>query len=86
MRVIDTPGHTKGHIVYYFPTEHVLFAGDTMIARLGDLLRHTLEETNESEITLAREIELLRRYLEIMSTDIPPSRIPSPLRATASVL
>jgi two-component system, LytTR family, sensor kinase len=37
-----------------------------MISRLGDLLRHTLEETNEGEITLAREIELLRRYLEIM--------------------
>ena len=37
-----------------------------MISRLGDLLRHTLEETNESEITLARELELLKRYLEIM--------------------
>jgi two-component system, LytTR family, sensor kinase len=37
-----------------------------MISRLGDLLRHTLEETSESEITLARELELLKRYLEIM--------------------
>lgn len=37
-----------------------------MISRLGDLLRHTLEETNEAEITLDRELELLRRYLEIM--------------------
>lgn len=37
-----------------------------MIARLGDLLRHTLEETDEQEVTLAREIELLRRYLDIM--------------------
>jgi two-component system LytT family sensor kinase len=37
-----------------------------MIARLGDLLRHTLEETNEQEVTLARETELLRRYLDIM--------------------
>jgi signal transduction histidine kinase len=37
-----------------------------MIARLGDLLRHTLDEGDEQEITLARELEMLRRYLEIM--------------------
>jgi LytS/YehU family sensor histidine kinase len=37
-----------------------------MIARLSDLLRHTLDETSEQEIPLAREVELLRRYLEIM--------------------
>jgi signal transduction histidine kinase len=36
-----------------------------MIARLGDLLRHTLEG-DEQEIPLARELELLRRYLDIM--------------------
>ncbi|MDB4874123.1 MAG: signal transduction histidine kinase, LytS [Gemmatimonadetes bacterium] len=37
-----------------------------MIARLSELLRHTLEETSEQEITLERELELLKRYLEIM--------------------
>lgn len=37
-----------------------------MISRLGDLLRHTLEDTAEAEITVDRELELLRRYLEIM--------------------
>ncbi len=37
-----------------------------MIARLSDLLRHTLGEGDEQEITLARELEMLRRYLEIM--------------------
>jgi signal transduction histidine kinase len=36
-----------------------------MIARLSDLLRHTLEG-DAQEITLARELEMLRRYLEIM--------------------
>ena len=36
-----------------------------MIARLGDLLRHTLEG-DEQEIPLARELEMLRRYLDIM--------------------
>lgn len=37
-----------------------------MIARLGELLRHTLEETESQEIALDRELELLRRYLDIM--------------------
>ncbi|HJP85125.1 MAG TPA: histidine kinase [Gemmatimonadaceae bacterium] len=37
-----------------------------MIARLSDLLRHTLGDANEQEIPLARELEMLRRYLDIM--------------------
>ena len=37
-----------------------------MIARLGDLLRHTLDDGGEQEIPLGRELEMLRRYLEIM--------------------
>jgi signal transduction histidine kinase len=37
-----------------------------MIARLSDLLRHTLAEGDEQEISLARELEMLRRYLDIM--------------------
>jgi two-component system, LytTR family, sensor kinase len=37
-----------------------------MIARLSDLLRHTLGEGDEQEIPLARELEMLRRYLDIM--------------------
>ena len=37
-----------------------------MIARLSELLRHTLDQTAEQEIPLRRELELLRRYFEIM--------------------
>ncbi len=31
-RVIDTPGHTSGHIVYYFPNDDTAFVGDTIFA------------------------------------------------------
>jgi len=37
-----------------------------MIARLSDLLRYTLDESNEQEITVDRETDLLRRYMDIM--------------------
>ena len=37
-----------------------------MIARLSELLRVTLEGTNEQEISLARELQLLQLYLDIM--------------------
>jgi two-component system, LytTR family, sensor kinase len=37
-----------------------------MIARLSELLRHTLEDPPAQEVTLDRELELLRRYLDIM--------------------
>jgi hydroxyacylglutathione hydrolase len=30
--VYDTPGHTRGHIVYYFPADGVAFVGDTLFA------------------------------------------------------
>lgn len=31
-RIIETPGHTSGHIVYFFEEDKMLFAGDTLFA------------------------------------------------------
>jgi hydroxyacylglutathione hydrolase len=31
-RVFDTPGHTRGHIVYWFEQDAALFVGDTLFA------------------------------------------------------
>lgn len=31
-RVIDVPGHTRGHIAYSFADDHVAFVGDTLFA------------------------------------------------------
>ena len=32
VRVLDTPGHTAGHITYWFPADSVAFVGDTLFA------------------------------------------------------
>jgi len=37
-----------------------------MIARLSELLRHSLEGMREQEVSVAQELELLARYVEIM--------------------
>ncbi|HET7274706.1 MAG TPA: sensor histidine kinase [Longimicrobiaceae bacterium] len=37
-----------------------------MIARLSELLRRTLDSTNEQEVTLDEEVEFIQRYVEIM--------------------
>ncbi|MGB6535192.1 MAG: hydroxyacylglutathione hydrolase [Xanthobacteraceae bacterium] len=31
-RVIDTPGHTAGHISYFFPSDKLAFVGDTLFS------------------------------------------------------
>ena len=32
MRVIETPGHTAGHVSYHFPDTGIAFTGDTLFA------------------------------------------------------
>jgi signal transduction histidine kinase len=43
-------------------------AADSMLARLGDLLRHTLRRPAGAEIPLAEELSTLDLYLDIMRT------------------
>jgi len=44
-RVYDTPGHTSGHIVYHFESEHIAFVGDTLFAMgCGRLFEGTPEQ------------------------------------------
>ncbi len=42
-------------------------AADKMVARLGDFLRLTLENSGEQEVQLKKELDFLNRYLEIES-------------------
>ena len=45
VKVIATPGHTKGHIVLHMPQEQLLFAGDTLFAMgCGRVIEGTPQE------------------------------------------
>jgi hydroxyacylglutathione hydrolase len=47
--IINTPGHTAGHIILFDPTYRILFAGDTLFAMgCGRVLEGTMEEMYES--------------------------------------
>ncbi|WGF87471.1 hydroxyacylglutathione hydrolase [Marinivivus vitaminiproducens] len=53
-RVIDTPGHTAGHISLYFEEQGALFAADTLFALgCGRLLEGTPEQMHASLAKLA---------------------------------
>jgi len=44
-RVIDVPGHTRGHIAYHFADDKVVFVGDTLFALgCGRLFEGTAEQ------------------------------------------
>ena len=44
-KVISTPGHTSGHIVYHFAEDHALFCGDTLfVMGCGRLFEGTPEQ------------------------------------------
>jgi hydroxyacylglutathione hydrolase len=53
--VIETPGHTRGHISYFFPKGAVLLSGDTLFSvGCGKLLEGTAEEMFASLRKLAK--------------------------------
>lgn len=55
VEVIDTPGHTSGHIVLHLPSESLLFAGDTLFAMgCGRVIEGTMDQMWASLDTLRK--------------------------------
>jgi hydroxyacylglutathione hydrolase len=49
VEVLDVPGHTRGHIAYYAPSQRLLFCGDTLFAAgCGRLFEGTAEQMTAS--------------------------------------
>jgi len=56
--VIHTPGHSPGHVAYYFPKEGVLVGGDLIIG--GSVGRTDLPDSNHEELEAS-----IRRVMEL---------------------
>ena len=54
LRVLETPGHTPGHISLFSPSTGILFTGDFIVSRNGGLVRsikaNTWDETKADEL------------------------------------
>lgn len=63
LMVMETPGHTQGHIVYYSATQHWLFSGDTLFAAgCGRLFEGTAKQMFQSLFKLAQLPEDTKVY------------------------
>jgi len=58
MEIVHTPGHTRGHLCFYFPQEKVLFTGDHDLTRIGP---YYADRTSSIEETI-RSLERLKTY------------------------
>jgi hydroxyacylglutathione hydrolase len=61
-QVLDTPGHTIGHITYWFPENRMAFVGDTLFA-MG--CGRVLEGTAEMMWTSLQKIAALPKETEL---------------------
>lgn len=61
--VLDTPGHTRGHVAFYFADDALVFTGDTMFAMgCGRIFEGTPAQMHASVRALAALPEATRIY------------------------
>jgi hydroxyacylglutathione hydrolase len=79
LRVIASPGHTRGHVAYFSPRDRILFAGDAMIVSKGKL------SWGESPFTLdyAEGLKTVRK-LEALNPRVVCCGHGNPVRADAA--
>ncbi len=54
VEVIATPGHTPGHLAFFFPEQGVLFAGDYDLSRFGPWYGDLYSEIEETKTSIDR--------------------------------
>ena len=58
MEIIHTPGHTRGHLAFYFPHEKVMFTGDLDLTKAGPYYADRASSVGD----IIQSLERLRTY------------------------
>ena len=81
--VLQIPGHTKGHVAYYFPNEKVVFSGDAIfrmsIGRTdfpGGNYQELIESIEEKLLTLPRDTDVLPGHGESTTVEFEQTNNP----------
>ena len=72
LRVVDTPGHTPGHVSYFAPSASILFVGDSLVST-GGRLRSSRGMNTWDE---ARALESVRKQAALGARIVCPAHGP----------
>jgi hydroxyacylglutathione hydrolase len=84
-RVLETPGHTAGHVTFFFPADHLAFVGDTLFSiGCGRVIEGTPQMMWQSLLKLRSLPDDTRIYCghEYTQANIRFARIIEPHNAT----
>ncbi len=73
LRAINTPGHTRGHLVFHDPSAHILFAGDHILPHITPTIGF---EPARNRMALRDYIGSLRLILELPDARLLPAHGP----------
>ncbi|MGA2581769.1 MAG: MBL fold metallo-hydrolase [Tepidisphaeraceae bacterium] len=74
VRVIHTPGHAPGHVMYYLPNEKILIGGDLII--MGAVGRTDLPDSNPADLNASiRKVMTLPPDTKLMPGHGSPSTL-----------
>jgi len=74
LRVIHTPGHSPGHVMFHFPEQKILVGGDLII--MGAVGRTDLPDSNFGQLQESiRKVMDLPRSTQLLPGHGPPSKL-----------
>jgi ribonuclease/clavin/mitogillin len=63
VQAIHTPGHSRGHCVYWFPEEELLFSGDICLTKAGPWYGEVYSSPDDMLDSIERVIRLKPKYV-----------------------
>jgi glyoxylase-like metal-dependent hydrolase (beta-lactamase superfamily II) len=82
LRVVHTPGHTPGEVAFYHPARKILFSGDSVVERKGQLTLPGVRVASD----LDQAVRSLDRLRELETEVLLPGHGVPVTRGIASLL